>query len=89
MQRAFSTNLKGQIDQLQFELCQQLQDIKQFTKQEVFQTLHDNLQWLNQRTWFEGLNLHVWVMGAMGCLLNIVVFCALKCTCKLFASDRI
>ena len=46
--------------------------------QEVFQTLHNNLQWLNPNTWFEGLNLHVWVMGVMGYLLIIVVFCALK-----------
>ena len=45
----FSTNLKGQIDQLQLELHQQLSDIKRLTEQKVFQTLHDNLQWLNPK----------------------------------------
>ena len=44
MQRAFSSNLKGQISRLQLELHHQLQDIKQLTKQELFQTLNDNLQ---------------------------------------------
>ena len=44
---AFSTNLKGQIDKLQLELHQQLQDIQCLIKQEVFQTLRDNLSWLN------------------------------------------
>ena len=41
---AYSSNLKGQIDQLQLELRQQLQDTKQLIEQEVFQTQHDNLQ---------------------------------------------
>ena len=44
LQGTFSTNLKGQIDQLQLELHQQLSDIKSLTEQKVFQTLHDNLQ---------------------------------------------
>ena len=44
---AFSTNLKGQMDKLQLELHQQLQDIQCLIKQEVFQTLRDNLSWLN------------------------------------------
>ena len=84
---AFSSNLKGQIDQLQPELCQQLQDIKQITKVQVFQTLHNNLQWLNPKTWFEGLNWGIWVIRSEGCLLIIVVFRALKCICKLFSRD--
>ena len=49
LQGAFSTNLKGQNDQLQLELHQQLGDIKCLTEQKVFQTLHDNLQWLNPK----------------------------------------
>ena len=40
---AYSSNLKGQINQLQLELRQQLQDTKQLIEQEVFQTQHDNL----------------------------------------------
>ena len=59
LQGAFSTSLKGQIDQLQLELHQQVSDIKRLTEQKVFQTLHDNLQWLNPKNWFDGLNLRV------------------------------
>ena len=55
----FSTNLKGQIDKLQLELHQQLQDIQHLTKQEVFQTLHDNLGWLNPKNLFDELNQNV------------------------------
>ena len=77
LQDAFSTNLKGQIDQLQLELHEQLSDIKRLTKQKVFQTLHDNLQWLNPKNWFDGLNLQVWVMAALGCLLVLILICAL------------
>ena len=76
-QGAFSTNLKGQIDQLQLELHQQLGDIKCLTEQKVFQTLHDNLQWLNPKNWFDGLNLQVWVMAALVCLLVLILICAL------------
>ena len=36
LQDVFSTNLKGQIDQLQLELHQQLSDIKHLTEQKVF-----------------------------------------------------
>ena len=39
---AFSSNLKGQTDQLQPELRQQLQDIKQFTDLRVFLALRKN-----------------------------------------------
>ena len=55
---AFSTNLKGQIDKLQLELHQPC-----LTKQEVFQTLCDNLGWLNPKNCYDGLNLRVWVFG--------------------------
>ena len=50
-----------------------------FTKQKVFQTLHDNLQWLNPKNWFNGLNLRVWVLAALGCLLVLILICALPC----------
>ena len=46
----------GLFNQIQLELCQQLQDIKRLFEQEVFQTLNDNLQWLSPKTWFEALN---------------------------------
>ena len=86
---ACSSNIKGQIDQLELELRQQLLDIEQLTEQEVFQTLYNNLEWLNPKPWSKGLNLCVWVMGAMGCLLIIVLFCALKCMYKLLSWDCI
>ena len=57
LQGTFSTNLKGQIDQLQLEMHQQLSDIKGLIEQKVSQTLHDNLQWLNPKNQFDGLNL--------------------------------
>ena len=38
-----STILRGQINQLQLELHQQLSDIKRHIEQYVFQTLPDNL----------------------------------------------
>ena len=85
----FSTNLKGQINQLQFELHQQLSDIKHLTEQEVFQTLHHNLQWLNPKNWFDGLNLRVWVMAAFGCLLVLLLICALRYIWRSFSRDRI
>ena len=47
------------MDKLQLELHQQLQDIKHLTKQEVFQTLHDNLGWLNPKNLFDELNQNV------------------------------
>ena len=55
----FSTNLKEQIDKLQLELHQQLQDIQCLIKQEVFQTLRDNLSWLNPKNLFDELNQNV------------------------------
>ena len=61
------------MDKLQLELHQQLQDIQCLTKQEVFQTLRDNLDWLNPKNWFDGLNLRMWVFGAIGCLLIIIM----------------
>ena len=87
--RTFSTNLKGQMDKLQLELHQQLQDIQCLTKQEVFQTLRDNLDWLNPKNWFDGLNLRMWVFGATGCLLIIIMFCVVRCICKLFSQGRV
>ena len=73
------------MDKLQLELHQQLQDIKHLTKQEVFQTLPDNLDWLNPKNWFDGLNLRMWVFGATGCLLIIIMLCVLRCIYKLFS----
>ena len=58
----FSTNLKGQMDKLQLELHQQLQDIQCLIKQEVFQTLCDNIGWLNPKNFFDELiqNVGLW-----------------------------
>ena len=89
LQGTFSTNLRGQIDQLQLELHQQLSDIKCLTEQKVSQTLHDNLSWLNPKNWFEGLNLRVWVLGDASCLLILIMLCVLRCICKLFSQGRI
>ena len=77
LQGMFSTILRGQINQLQLELYQQVSDIKRHTEQKEFQTLHDNLQWLNPKNWFDGLNLQVWVMAALGCFLIFLSSCAL------------
>ena len=44
------------MDKLQLELHQQLQDIQCLIKQEVFQTLRDNLGWLNPKNLFDELN---------------------------------
>ena len=44
------------MDKLQLELHQQLQDIQCLIKQEVFQTLRDNLSWLNPKNLFDELN---------------------------------
>ena len=89
LQDTFSTNLKGQIDQLQLELHQQLGDIKRLTEQKLFQTIHDNLQWLNPKNWFDGLNLQVWVMAALVCVLVLILICALRCIWKLFSRGRV
>ena len=89
LQGEFSTNLKGQIDQLQLELHQQLSDIKRLTEQKVFQTLHDNLQWLNPKNWFDRLNLQVWVMAALVCVFVLILICALRCIWRLFSRDRV
>ena len=86
---ASSTNLKGQIDKLQLELHQQLQDIQRLTKQEVFQTLHDDLSWLNLKTWFDELNLRMWVFGATDCLLILIMLCVLHCIWKLFSQSHV
>ena len=85
----FSTIPRGQINQLQLELHQQLSDIRCHTEQKVFQTLHNNLQWLNPKNWFNGLNLRVWVMAALGCFLVLILICALQCIWRLFAQDHI
>ena len=85
LQGTFSTSLKGQIDQLQLELQKQLSDIKCLTGPKVFQIFHDNLQWLNPKNWFNGLNLWVWVMAALGCLLVFLLICALWCIWGLFS----
>ena len=77
------------MDKLQLELHQQLQDIQCLTKQEVFQTLRDNLDWLNPKNWFDGLNLRMWVFGATGCLLIIIMHCVLRCIYKLFSQGRV
>ena len=61
--------------------------IKGLTKQKDY--LHDNLQWLNPKNWFNGLNLQVWVMAALGCLLVLILICALGCMWRLFSQDRI
>ena len=74
---------------LQLELHQQLQDIQCLIKQEVFQTLRDNLGWLNPQNWFDGLNLRRWVFGATGGLLIIIMLCVLHCICKLFSQGRV
>ena len=77
------------MDKLQLELHQQLQDIQCLTKQEVFQTLRDNLHWLNPKNWFDGLNLRMWVFGATGCLLIIIMLCVLRCIYKLFSQGSV
>ena len=59
------------------------------SKQKVFQTLLDNLQWPNPKNWFNGLNIWVWVMAALGCLLVLILICALRCIWRLFAQDCI
>ena len=77
------------MDKLQLELHQQLQDIQCWTKQEVFQTLRDNLDWLNPINWFDGLNLRMWGFGDTGCLLIIIMLCVLRCIYKLFSQGRV
>ena len=77
------------MDKLQLTLHQQLQDIQCLTKQEVFQTLRDNLHWLNPKNWFDGLNLRMWIFGATGCLLIIIILCVLRCIYKLFSQGRV
>ena len=77
------------MDKLQLELHQQLQDIQCLTKQQVLQTLCDNLDWLNPQNWFDGLNLRMWVFGAAGCLLIIIMFCVFHCICKLFSQGHV
>ena len=89
LQGVFSTNLKGQIDQLQLELHQQLSDIKCLTEQKAFQTLCDNLGWLNPQNWFDGHNLRMWIFGAANCLLILIMLCVLCCICKLFSQGHI
>ena len=74
---------------LQLELHQQLKDNQCLTKQEIFQTLHDNLDWLNPKNLFDGLNLRMWVFGATGCLLIIIMLCVLRCIYKLFSQGRV
>ena len=44
---------------LQLELHQQLQDIQCLINQEIFQTLPDNLSWLNPKNLFDELNQNV------------------------------
>ena len=78
---ACSTNLKGQNNKLQLGLHQQLQDIQCLTKQEIFQTFHDTLGWLDPKNWFDGLNLRLWVTGAGGCLLILIMLCIFRCIC--------
>ena len=41
------------------------------------------------KNWFNGLNLRVWVMAAPGCLLVLILICALRCIWRLFSGDRI
>ena len=74
---------------MQLELHQQLQDIQGLIKLEVFQTLRDNLGWLNPQNWFDGLNLRRWVFGATGCLLIIIMLCVLRGIYKLFSQGRV
>ena len=74
---------------MQLELHQLLQDIQRLTKQEVFQTLCDNLDWLNPKNWFDGLNLRMWIFGATSCLLTLVMLCTLRCIYKLFSQGRV
>ena len=83
LQGMFSTNLRGQIDHLQLELHQQLRDIKRHTEQKVFQTLHDNLQWLNPKNWFNGLNGSPWMPPSLNPYL------CFQCIWRLFAQDCI
>ena len=47
------------MDKLQLELHQQLQDIQCLINQEIFQTLPDNLSWLNPKNLFDELNQNV------------------------------
>ena len=77
------------MDKLQLELHQQLQDIQGLIKLEVFQTLRDNLGWLNPQNWFDGLNLRRWVFGATGGLLIMRMLCVLCCICKLFSQGPV
>ena len=44
---------------LELELHQQLQNIQCLIKQEVFQTFHDNIGWLNPKNLFDELNQNV------------------------------
>ena len=44
---------------MQLELHQQLQDIQGLIKQEVFQTLGDDLSWLTPQNLFDELNQNV------------------------------
>ena len=36
-----------------------------------------------------GLNLRMWVFGATGCLLIIVMLCVLHCICELFSQGPV
>ena len=37
----------------------------------------------------DGLNLRMWVFGATGCLLIIIMLCVLRCIYKLFSQGRV
>ena len=68
LQGSFSTNLQSEMNALSSQLHQQLLDIQQKAQIQVEQELSENVEWLNPTNWFHGLNLCIWIFGAL-CLL--------------------
>lgn len=46
------------------------------------------MTWLNQKTWFKGLNLHIWLSGALGMGLFFILITGFLCLCRQFRVSK-
>lgn len=67
-QGAFDKTLRQDMHSLHTQLEDQLRALQTLEEQMVLTNLKNYLTWLNQKHWFSGINLRVWVFIRLSCL---------------------
>lgn len=76
------------INALRDSLRKQFQSSQIMSAQNFYDTLANDFIWLNLKTWFKGLSLHIWRFDALGMGLFLILVTGFLCLWRLFQVSK-